>query len=275
MAKKIKIYMGLPTTGTVCDFQAYMLRELQERYSDAVELVYPSVLVNRIFHDYARNCIVDEFLESDCDLIWFLDSDIVPAKHTLDLVTMHYDKWQVAGCPYPILMSIPGERARQIVFTAYKGLKDGKAFYPAAIPYEGVEYVDALATGCIFIKKEVFAKLEKPYFEFKFSNEQREVIEGEDLGFFLKLSQLGIRPLTDYSMVCKHYKTNIELLEMNSYALDFAHKAVTNYATEAKKAAEEARKKMQEVKKNKSPLITGDIVHKMLAQGQKNLLAGA
>lgn len=219
--------MAIPTTGSIIDSQVYTLRELQETYKDVIEFVYPDSCVHRIFHDHARNALVEEFLATDCDVLWFLDSDITPSKHVLDLVAVHWDKWQVAGAPYPVFMTHSGEAGMQIVFAVYRG-SNGKGMAPSVIPYEGTDYVDGIATGCLFIKREIFSKLKKPYFEFKYDEETRCMKEGEDLGFCLKLQKLGIKFFIDYSMVCRHQKS-VDLLEMNNYAISYAQKAVNAY----------------------------------------------
>jgi hypothetical protein len=237
--QKWKVYMGLPSNGTISDFQPYVLRELQARYGDEVELVYPEQLCQRIFHDAAREGIIQDFLATDCDILWFLDSDVCPPKHVLDLVTMYGSEWQVAGAPYPVFMAQPGESQRQIVFTVYKQIPpgpDGKPrIAPCAVPDEGTEYIDGIATGCLFIKREVFDKLERPYFEFKYDPVTRQPIEGEDIGFCLKLARLGIKFFTDYSMVCKHYKNNLDLLELNNYAMGLVNKHIGAYQREMDK----------------------------------------
>lgn len=238
--KRWKIYMGLPSNGSVVDFQGYMLRDLAERYSDEVELVYPSQLCQRIFHDAAREGIIQDFLATDCDILWMIDSDIVPPKHVLDLVTMHGDKWMCAGAPYPIFMAQPGEDHRQVVITAYKQIDPHPEtkkprLAPCAVPDEGAEFVDGLVTGCLMIKREVFEKLERPYFEFKYDPITRQPIEGEDIGFCIKMLKLGIKFFTDYSMVCKHYKNNLDLLEINNYAVSLANKHILVYQREMEK----------------------------------------
>ena len=238
--KRWKIFMSLPSNGTVCDFQNYMLRDIEKRYADEIELVYPDQLCQRIFHDAARNGIVEDFLATDCDIMWSLDSDIVPPKHVLDLVTMYGDQWQAAGAPYPIFMAQPGESQRQVVVTAYKAMEPHPEtkkprLAPCAVPDQGVDWVDGLATGCLFIKREVFDKLEKPYFEFKYDKETRQPVEGEDIGFCIKLHRLGIRFFTDYGMVCKHYKNNLDLLEINNYAISLCNKHIQVYKNEMDK----------------------------------------
>lgn len=250
--KRWKVYMSLPSNGTVCDFQNYMLRDLEKRYSDEIELVYPEQLCQRIFHDAARNGIVEDFLETDCDIMWSIDSDIVPPRHVLDLITMHGDKWLAAGAPYPIFMAQPGEAQRQILVTAYKAIEPHPEtkkprLAPCPVPEEGTEFVDGLATGCLMVKREVFEKLEKPYFEFKYDEKTRQPILGEDIGFCLKLHRLGIPFFTDYGMVCKHYKNALDLLELRNYARIVAN----NYADEIKKnyenALTQARTQIEEV----------------------------
>lgn len=218
--KKVKLFMGIPSTGTRSDAQCYALRRLEKVYGDRIEFVYPELLVQRIFHDFARNAYVEEFLKSDCDIMWFLDSDVVPGPKTLDLITEHGDKWQLAGCPYPVFMTQKGWDGPQVVFTVYNRAASG--MYPASIPREGTGFVDGIATGCIFIKREPLLKLTKPYFEFKYDAETREMTEGEDLGFCRKVNDLGYRFFTDYSMVCKHYKM-VDLLDVNNYAITFSN----------------------------------------------------
>ena len=226
MDKKIKVYMGLPTMGDVVDSQVHMLREIEKIYQDKVELVYPDRCVRRIFHDFARNCIVEEFLSSDCDVLWFLDADITPHKSVLDLVVCHFDEWKVAGAVYPIFMTPPGEETPEVLITAYKKTETGN-YTMDKVPTMGTGFVDGLTTGCLFIKKEVFSELKKPYFEFTYENETRLIKEGEDLGFIRKMGNLGYKFFTNYAFVCKHYK-NVDLLDMNNYAMIYAKRAV-NY----------------------------------------------
>lgn len=240
--KKIKVYMGICSTGDRIDLQVYLFRDLQARYGDKIEMVFPDECIHRIFHDRARNDVVEEFLQSGCDILWFLDSDVCPPKTIFDLIVNHGDKWQVAGSPYPLWMVPPGGSSPSVLYTAYKGVIEDavqKGIVMSAVPYEGTDWVDALATGCMFIKREVFEKLEKPYFEFKFDKESRKITEGEDLGFCLKLHKLGIKCFIDYGMVCKHYK-RVCLLDVQNYATDMSNAKVLTYDAEIRSQVEAA-----------------------------------
>lgn len=224
------MYCGFLSTGNRLDAQVSRVRRFEKNYKDQIEFVYPSKTVHRIFHDFARNKVVEEFLETDCDVLWFLDSDILPHENTLELITKHWDKWQAAGCPYPVFMTPSNEDGKRVVYTVYKSIaKDSKNGIAAAhIPAEGTDFVDGIATGCLFIKRAIFENLEKPYFKFVYRESDRHIEMGEDIDFCLRVNKLGHQFFIDYSMVCSHFK-HVDLLEVNDYAIDFANKTLKNY----------------------------------------------
>lgn len=213
---KIKVYMGVPSTGDRCDVQNYNLRALQDQFKDQVELVYPKHWIGRIFHDYARNMIVKDFLASDCDVLWFLDSDVAPPAAIGEYFTIHWDKWKVAGAPYPLFLTPSGHDMPKVVFAVYEDL--GKGYNCAAVPNQGTGFVDGIATGCIMIKREVMEQIAAPQFEFKYDPLTRQMTEGEDLGFCKKVNALGHKFFIDYSMTCHHFK-RVNLLDVNNYCI--------------------------------------------------------
>lgn len=229
MDKKIKVYCGHPSIGNTATAQFFQMRNYERDYGDKIEFVWPEKAVYRIFHDYARNEIVKEFLKTDCDVLFMLDADIVPPNRLMELVTKHYDKWLISGASYPIWMN------NQIVFTVYgqadqKNKKLELIEVPKVIE-EQTSYVDGLATGCLFIKREIFEQhVEMPYFEFVY-DEDRKMRIGEDLGFALKLHEKGIKYFTDFSMVCKHYK-NVDLLDMSNFVTETSNSVVKKYDAE-------------------------------------------
>jgi hypothetical protein len=235
--KKTRIYMGIPSMGTRSDFQTYAMRQFERDYKDSIELVYPEACVHRMFHDFARNAIVEEFLKSDCDILWFLDSDVVPSPDVLDLVTKHGHLWELAGATYPVFMTPRQEEGPQVVFCVYQRDENGRLF-AANAPTSGAGFVDGLATGCMFIRREVLEKMQKPCFEFKYRAEDRLMEEGEDLGFCRKVNELGYQFFTDFSMACAHYK-NINLLEVSNYARQFAKNSVAQYDAQIRPGVEE------------------------------------
>lgn len=217
-AKKTKIYMGIPSMGDRVDAQNYFLRRMEQTYGDKIEFVYPEIFVARLFHDCARNAYVEQFLATDCDILWFLDSDVVPPERFLEIITEHGAKWKLAGAPYPVWMSQPGYEGPQITYTVYRELEeDGKkVLVPTAIPEMGTDFVEGIATGCLLIRREVLEKMEAPYFEFKYDPKTRMMTEGEDLGFCRKVNALGYKFFIDFSMLCHHFK-KVSLLDVSNF----------------------------------------------------------
>lgn len=245
---KLKIFMGIPSTGSRSDSQCYALRYIERTYGDRIELVYPKVCVHRIFHDSARNGVVEEFLASDCDVLWFLDSDITPPGDVMDLILDN--EWDLAGLPYPVFMTPSGYTTMQAVVCVYE--HDGTKLVASKVPREGLKYVDGLATGCLFIRRHIFDKLSKPYFEFKYDAETRNMVEGEDLGFVRKVNEQGHKFLTDFSKVCSHYKT-VNLLEVMNFATMYAQTHVDALHAEIRPQVERLVHEIERLKQEKKP----------------------
>jgi hypothetical protein len=241
---KTKVFLALPSTGQREDYHTYIIEHWRKRYEDEIEFVLPERCENYFGHDFARNMYAERFLESDCDVMCFLDSDVIPPEHLFDLITVHGNKgWLAAGAPYPLWLARPGTKDMAVCYSAYAGNapdeKGNHGFTMAAVPQQGIEWVDGLATGCLLLRRELFAKLEKPYFQFKRNPETCEVIEGEDLGFALKLQKLGIKYFCDHGMVCGHYK-RINLLEVQNYATQMSNEKVVAFHAQVKDAFEQA-----------------------------------
>lgn len=245
MKPKTKVFLAIPSTGVREDFHTYLFEDWRKRYSDEIELVFPDGCQQYFGHDYARNMYVERFLETDCDVMLFIDSDVVPPPHLLDLVTIHGHKWLAAGAPYPLWLYRPGTTEFSVAFTAYSGtapdVNGNTGLKMTDVPRSGTEFVDGLATGCLFLKRELFEQIKKPYFEFKRHPETMEAIEGEDLGFALKLKKLGIRYFCDHGMVCGHFK-RVNLLEVQNYATSFANSKLMEMHTSIKAEVENAVK---------------------------------
>jgi len=255
--KKTKVYVAIPTVGSVADVIPYAFRGFEQKYGEQIEFVYPEHCVQRKMHDFARNAHVTDFLASDCDILWFLDSDVVPPPHVLDLITEHGDHWDLAGAPYPVFMSVPGRVGPQIVMCVYE--RDAHGFHSTDVPQEGRKVVAGLATGCLFIKRAVLEKMEAPYFEFKYDATDRRIVEGEDLNFCAKVNDLGYKFFTDFSMVCGHYK-QVNLLDVNNYAIQYANASVMQYDAQIRPTIEALASRVRSgaVQKPKSALVLPD-----------------
>ena len=248
--KKIKIYAGICSTGSRHDGQFYWWRRMEKKYADKIEFIFPDVYIGRIFHDYARNKYVDQFLASDADMIFFLDSDVVPPENLYDLVTLHGDTWELACAPYPVWQAQTGYEGPQITYTVYTDNGEPGKMYPAPIPEQGTGWVSGAATGCLFIKRSALKDVKAPYFEFKYDPETREIKEGEDLGFCLKMNSLGKKFFIDYGMRCHHFK-NISLLDVQNLIEFQKSQAIDACDKEIRRIV--AKKQLERMKRIETP----------------------
>lgn len=267
MSRPIRIYMGIPSIGTRSDAQCYALRHIEKKYKGQIELVYPEHCVQRIFHDAARVAYCEDFLASDCDVLWFLDADIMPPVDVMDFFSDRmYEQWELCGLPYPVFMSPKAGEGQKAVVTVYR--HDGAKLVAAPVPNEGIKFVDGLATGCLFIKRGVLEKMERPFFEFKYDPITRAMIEGEDLGFCRKVNELGYKFLTDFSKVCAHYKT-VNLLEVINYATAYAQSYVDALHAEYRPIIKQLAETVERLKKEKAaPKIAPASMSDLLALKQ-------
>lgn len=233
--------------GDRLDYHIYIIDEWRKRYDEEIEFVFPEKCERFFGHDYARNMHVEAFLASDADIMLFLDADIIPPPHLMDLITIHgKNGWLAAGAPYPVWMTQPGGSQMTCQFTAYKGnaptSEGGRGFSLGQVPRQGTEWVDGLATGCLMLRRELFKQLKKPYFEFKRDPETCQVIEGEDLGFAFKLQDKGIKFFCDHGMVCGHEK-RVNLIDVQNYATALANDKIMSMHAEMRPQIEDAVKR--------------------------------
>lgn len=222
----MKVFCAVPTMGTIADAQFYFWKTVEEKYKGKIDFVFPKQCVRVMFHDAARNRLVEEFLASDADILFFLDSDIVPPSDIFDLVLVQ-ERWDCAGGVYPVFMTMPGSDGPQIVFTVYTARSE-RGLVAGNVPPTGHAYVDGVGTGCMFLKRAVLEKMEKPYFEFLYDKQTRSIREGEDLNFCTKIGDMGYKFYVDFTKVCKHYK-NVCLLDVSNYAQEFAGNSIKQY----------------------------------------------
>jgi len=174
-----------------------------------------------------RNTIVKKFLEGDWDILFMFDDDTIPLVNPFSM--LDHDKDVCGGC-------YPGRSDRGFNFHVF--MLDKKK-YPKEIFFnfvpsekrEGLQKVDAVATGCIAIKRHVLEKMKKKKlapFEDLFDKEGI-LITNDDMAFCLKCMDLKIDVHADWNVLCDHIKPT-SLLQVIRFILEAAKtgKAVIN-----------------------------------------------
>lgn len=158
-----------------------------------------------------RNQIVREFLKGTWDILFMFDDDNVPTSNPFSM--LDHDLDVCGGC-------YPGRGQSGFHFHVYY-LDEDK--YPEKIFFKhvpenmrvGVAKVDAVATGCICIKRHVLEKMKAKGmapFEDLFDKDG-VLITNDDMAFCLKCKKLGIPVHADWNVICDHFK-EVSLLEV-------------------------------------------------------------
>jgi hypothetical protein len=106
-----------------------------------------------------RNAIRHKFLESQCDDLWFVDSDTLPSDNSLELFTVK-DADMVAGI-YPIPNGKNPAFDKSLVWSVYEyNERDGKeSMDPIAVGPNDCHVIkaDGAGTGCLIIPRKIMA----------------------------------------------------------------------------------------------------------------------
>jgi len=150
--------------------------------------------------DYNRNMIVDKFLKTNCEILFMIDSDMVIPEDLLDMIKPGHDVVSAVvfttkrGIPYPIIM---------------KKSKDEKWFEPMLDPRDIIdEYtpVDCIGSGCFYIRRSVFDKIDRPVFRFQCAPDGR-IKMGEDYSFSKKVQAAGFKMTVATKFIVGHFKS--------------------------------------------------------------------
>jgi len=215
MAKK-KISVSILNMGTTSAGMETMLyrwmRMMTDKYTFDLSNLTPSarpIPAN-------RNSIVKKFLKTDNDILYMQDDDNPPLQNPFEL--LQYDK-DVIAVPTPgndkigikwMVFNFGDEYPEKITFKSFPS-KDR----------HGLQQVDAISTGCVFIQRKVLEKIKRP-FEDTF-DEDGCIINSDDMGFADKCKRAGFEQWTHFDYYCSHYKT-VDLLRMLQM-IQAAHKA--------------------------------------------------
>ena len=202
-SNKPKILLGLPTMSSI---HTWLMVDIASWMSDAFNKgkynlsMYPTMSVQPV--DNARNEIVTEFLKSDCTHLLFIDADTIPPQNVIDKMLEH---------DVPIITAITPiveyDEKSQMFYKKWNCVDLNDKHVK---PNTGVVEVKGAGASCIMIKREVFEKIERPYYRFLYQDDSgKDVCVSEDIYFIAKAVGAGYKCLADTSLICKHYKSTI------------------------------------------------------------------
>lgn len=202
--QKPKILIGLPTMGHV---HVLLLTTILKWMAEAIETkaynlsVYPTMCVQPV--DNARNHIVEEFLKTDCTHLLFIDSDTIPPFNAIKKLLLA-DKEIISGLT-PIVEHDESRKNDSNGF--YRKLNVVGKNDQFVNEFIGTIEVKGAGGSCILIKREVFEKMEAPWYRFQYKDDNgKSIVIGEDILFTVKAQEIGYKIWADTALICKHEK---------------------------------------------------------------------
>ncbi len=192
--KQIKLSILVPTRDTVHSQFSYCLAQLFKTTSElGIEtfLFYDSstILLNQ------RERLLEQAKKVNSDYVLWIDSDMMfPSTTAVRLLEHNKD---IVACNYT-------KRTKPLKTVAYTNLNDWNSWVPME-PKDELVKVEGVGMGCMLMKLDIFEKIQKPYFEFRYKEDTQDYF-GEDFILLAKLREQGYDVYIDtvLSMDIKH-----------------------------------------------------------------------
>jgi len=139
----------------------------------------------------------------DVTHLYFMDSDVVPPPNTLQKLIGH-DLPIVAGI-YP--MNVNGKKTWSFKGDSRNATYGGWQLHSIPLPDELMN-VTAIGGSTLLVKREVFEKMERPWFKIVYKaidEEGHAYDEGEDEYFSRIAIEAGYDIVVDPTIICQHY----------------------------------------------------------------------
>jgi hypothetical protein len=193
-SKQVKLSILVPTRDTVHSQFSYCLAQLFKTTSElGIEtfLFYDSstILLNQ------RERLLEQAKKVNSDYVLWIDSDMMfPSTTAVRLLEHNKD---IVACNYT-------KRTKPLKTVAYTDLNDWDSWVPME-PQDELVKVEGVGMGCMLMKLDIFEKIQKPYFEFRYKEDTQDYF-GEDFILLGKLREQGYDVYIDtvLSMDIKH-----------------------------------------------------------------------
>jgi hypothetical protein len=143
---------------------------------------------------WARNNLIEQFLESDAEYLFLVDADMGVPREGLKTLVEHDLPIVGAFCfrrdpPYePTLMIKTNQKINEQTYL-YENMRD----YP-----DGLMEVHATGGACLLIKREVLEKVTSPWFY------ELDGVKSEDIYFCEKVREAGYKIYVDTTVKTSH-----------------------------------------------------------------------
>jgi len=193
----VPMYQVIPAS-----FMINFIHRINEIYNNGRNYEVKIYMRQGTVIDRARNLLVKQALEDECDYIMFIDADMLLPSNAIDnMVDMDLDivsgLYFQKGKPYLPVARIKNKDSQEHNFL--EEFEFGK-----------VIKVSGAGMGCCLIKTKVFKYLEYPYFKFEWKEKEGEMVQlAEDLYFCEKAEKAGFDTYLNTGIVCEHFGAEV------------------------------------------------------------------
>ena len=195
-----KVLIATPTADSLDAKTAAWRETIAHRYRDKVrfgDIRDSGFIAEGRPVDFVRNGFIRIMLAADFTHLFLLDSDTVPPLDCIERL-LALDVPLASGC-YPVLMQ-NGLRWALMNKDADQRYRLLEWLPSLTEPFE----VDAGGAGCLLIRRDVFDKVKWPWFKWiEFEDGSQE---SEDVHFFRRCNEAGLRVTVDPLVICDHIK---------------------------------------------------------------------
>lgn len=202
---KPKVLLGIPTMGSINTMTvAVILGWLAEAARGEYNLsFYPTYKVTPV--DNARNEVVEEFLQSDCTHLFWIDADTVPPADALKKL-LRVNQPVVSGLTAIIEHDPDHKNDSNGFYKKWNAVSKDTGRHVE--PNTGVLPVIGAGGSCIMVKRSVYEKLKAPWYRTLWKDDNgKDCQVGEDIAFVAHANQAGFNCYVDTSIVCAHEKS--------------------------------------------------------------------
>lgn len=151
-----------------------------------------------------RETLVDKFLETDADYLFFLDDDTIPMLDAIEKLLL-MDKDIATGITW-------GKRADEInkPMIGYQNPINGAPQWDTNWVWPDIFQIDVCGLSCCLIKRKILESLDKPRFLWNWKYRHKdggvtEVYQGEDIFFCIKAREAGFEVWCNSDVRCQHF----------------------------------------------------------------------
>lgn len=186
--KKSKLAVCIPTRDTLHSAHAMCLLELvkfntMNNIDTHVFMNASTVLLTQ------REQLATTAIELDSEYVLWLDSDMTFPATTAVRLLAHNE---------PVVAANYVKRTSPLKAVAYKSIGDWSSWL-SFDKTETLAEVEGVGMGCFLMKTEIFTKIAKPWFEFKWSPESNDYL-GEDMNLCKKIADVGYKIKIDTAL---------------------------------------------------------------------------